>query len=139
MDINDHRLQENEMQEKIDNFKEDNDVIYQYTIEQAIEDGVLVRLPYLKVPYKDEKISVVITTNMMESFRVVCSNGMYTEQVDGEIVLDALNKTIRTGLRMLNETNKEDEPNMRLRVIKPDTYWVIADGSGITFLKPEDR
>ena len=45
---------------------------------------------------------------------------------------------VKRGLDMLNEYDPEDSDYMRLRVIEKDEIWVVYNGEGITFMKPED-
>ncbi|OVE80498.1 hypothetical protein BVY01_00165 [bacterium I07] len=94
-------------------------VISVYTQDQAIDDGILVPVGRLNTGQQ-----VVFTRNLFET-------GGYE---DLEKRLDL----IQTGIAMLNKSDSEDSPYMRLRVIEKGQIWVIADGNGLTFLKPED-
>ena len=42
------------------------------------------------------------------------------------------------GLELLKKYDSEDTDFMRLRVIEKDEIWVVYNGEGITFMKPED-
>jgi hypothetical protein len=44
---------------------------------------------------------------------------------------------IKQGIALLKKPDPEDSVYNMLRVIKKDV-WMIVDGDGITFLKPED-
>jgi len=96
---------------------EENNVIYSYTKEQAIEDGVLVSVGTVGTQ------SVVFTSNLF-------ADGYEDKQKRIELV--------NRGLEMLKQPDPEDTDYMKLRVIEKDKIWVILDGSGITFLRPED-
>ncbi len=94
-----------------------DDIISRYTQEQAIEDGILVKVgTYGKLP-------VVFTTNLF---------------YDGYEEKEKRIELVKKGLEMLKQPDKEDTDYMKLRVIEKDKIWVILDGDGITFLKPED-
>lgn len=100
--------------------KKNNDepeVIYAYTREQAIEDGVLVPVGMAG------NQSVVFTSNLF-------ADGY--EDKDKRIAL------VNRGLEMLRQPNPEDSEHMKLRVIEKDKIWVIWNGEGFTFMKPED-
>jgi hypothetical protein len=45
---------------------------------------------------------------------------------------------IKKGLNLLAKVDKEDTNYMRLRVVVKDKIWVVLNGEGITFMKPED-
>jgi len=92
-------------------------VIFAYTLEQAISDGVLVKVGNLG------KLPVIFTTNLLED-----------GYEDKETRLVLINK----GIEMLKKPDPEDSEYMKLRVIEKDKIWVIWDGNGITYLKPED-
>lgn len=42
------------------------------------------------------------------------------------------------GLDLLRKEDPVDSDHMRLRVIEKDEIWVVYNGEGITFMKPED-
>lgn len=94
-----------------------DEIIYSYTQEQAIEDGILVKVGACG------KVPVIFTTNLF-----------YDGYEDREKRVELVKK----GLEMLKQPDKEDTDYMKLRVIEKDKIWVILDGNGITFLKPED-
>ena len=100
------------------NTNEDFEVIYTYTREQAIEDGVLVPVGHIG------NQSVVFTSNLF-------ADGYEDEQKRKELV--------NRGLEMLRQSDPEDTDYMKLRVIEKDKIWVIWHaGEGFTFMKPED-
>ena len=94
-----------------------DDIISRYTQEQAIEDGILVKVGACG------KLRVVFTTNLF---------------YDGYEEKEKRIELVKKGLEMLKQPDKEDTDYMKLRVIEKDKIWVILDGNGITFLKPED-
>jgi hypothetical protein len=96
-----------------------DNVISTYTQEQAIEDGILVRVGRLTSGQR-----VVFTTNLFET-------GGYDDPAK-RIQL------IERGIILLQQPDPEDTDYMKLRVIEKDRIWVIADGNGLTFMRPED-
>ena len=98
-------------------------IISEYTMEQGIEDGILVEVG--EVLGKDRtKIRVVFTRTLFEE-------GGYEDKAR-RIAL------VRKGMELLMDSDSEDTDYMRLRVIEKGEIWVIHDGNGITFMKPED-
>jgi type I site-specific restriction endonuclease len=93
-------------------------VISKYTARDAVEDGIFVEVGSVG------KNPVYFTTNLFES-------GDY-QYHDKRVGL------VKRGLDMLNEYDPEDSDYMRLRVIEKDEIWVVYNGEGITFMKPED-
>ena len=93
-------------------------VISKYTAKDAVEDGIFVEVGSIG------KEPVYFTSNLFES-------GGYEDQ-DKRISL--LNK----GLDLLRKEDPEDSDYMRLRVIEKDEIWVVYNGEGVTFMKPED-
>ena len=104
------------MDKSNDLFDETN-VIFEYTREEAIDDGFLV--PVGRIGNQ----SVVFTTNLF-------SEGY--EDKDKRIEL------IKKGLRLLRQPDPEDTDYMKLRVIEKNRIWLIWNGEGFTFMKPED-
>jgi len=96
-----------------------DNVISTYTQDQAIEDGILIKVGVLTSGQK-----VVFTTNLFES-------GGYDDPVK-RIQL------IERGIHCLRQPDPEDTDHMKLRVIEKDRIWVVADGNGLTFMRPED-
>ena len=93
-------------------------VISKYTAKDAVEDGIFVEVGSVG------KHPVYFTTNLFES-------GGY-EDCDKRVGL------VKHGLDMLSEYDPEDSDYLRLRVIEKDEIWVVYNGEGITFMKPED-
>ncbi|MBI4210158.1 MAG: hypothetical protein HY544_01455 [Candidatus Diapherotrites archaeon] len=92
------------------------EVIYSYTLEQALVDGILVKTGHLQ----PSGLPVVFTSNLFED------------------VKDHYKEIIATGLELLNKPDEEDTPYMKLRVIETGSIWVVANAEGVTFMKPED-
>ena len=108
----------------MDGFFDDADVISVYTREDAIQDGVLVKLD---VRASGNPLDVCFTTNLWADYKAD--------------ELHRLRATlIMTGLTRLNADDPEDLPGVRkLRVVVEDRIWVIEDTDGaITFMRPED-
>lgn len=93
-------------------------VISKYTAKDAVEDGIFVEVGSVG------KNPVYFTSNLFES-------GGYK---DNSKRIDL----VKRGLEMLNEYDPEDSDYMRLRVIEKDEIWVVYNGEGVTFMKPED-
>ena len=87
-----------------------------YTTQQAIDDGMLVKVGELST----NKLPVIFTSNLFEE------------------VKDHYQEIIQKGLSMLNQPNEEDDEYYKLRVITKNQIWVIANAEGVTFMKPED-
>lgn len=97
---------------------DDKDIISKYTQDDAIADGMLV-----VIGLTNNNIRIVFTSNLFE-------NG-YND-------FNTRDTLIKKGLNLLAKANKEDTNYMRLRVIVKDKIWVVLNGEGITFMKPED-
>jgi hypothetical protein len=93
-------------------------VISKYTARDAVEDGIFVEVGSIG------REPVYFTSNLFES-------GGYKDR--GKRV-DLVNR----GLELLKKYDPEDSDHMRLRVIEKDEIWVVYNGEGITFMKPED-
>jgi hypothetical protein len=93
-------------------------VISKYTARDAVEDGVFVEVGSVG------KGPVYFTSNLFES-------GGYKDR-DKRVAL------VNRGLELLKEDDPEDSEYMRLRVIEKGEIWVVYNGEGITFMKPED-
>lgn len=94
--------------------------IHVYTRQQAIQDSVLV--PVGDVHFGDEKIGVCFTANLLAEHPSV----------------EECKALIRLGFALLNTPDPEDDGYRKLRVVVTDKVWVIHDGEGITFLRPQD-
>ena len=93
-------------------------VIYRYTQDEAIEDGVLVHV------------------GNVGKHRVVFANTLFVQGYEDETKRKAL---IEQGLELLCGRDQEDSPDRRHRVIEKDKIWVIWNvGEGFTFLTPGD-
>lgn len=87
-----------------------------YTLEQALEDGILIKVGELS----NLKIPVVFTSNLFNDVK-----NHYAE-------------IVKKGLEMLNQKDEEDSEYSRMRIIEANRIWVIANNEGVTFMKPED-
>lgn len=100
------------------------DVIFSYTQDQAIEDGVLVLIGYAALGLGRKPERVIFT-------RTLFGDG-YAEE-------EKRRKLLIRGFSLLLLPNPEDSPTMKLRVIEKNKIWVIwNEGEGFTFLTPED-
>ena len=98
-------------------------IISEYTMDQVIGDGILIEVG--EVQREDgAKIKVVFTRNLFEE-------GGYEDKTK-RVAL------VTKGMELLKNSDPEDTDYMRLRVIVKGKIWVIHDGNGITFMKPED-
>lgn len=92
-------------------------IISVYTQEQALEDGILVKVGMIG------KLPVIFTSNLF---------------AEGYEDKEKRMSLIKQGLEMLNKHDDEDTEYMKLRVIEKDRIWVILNAEGFTFMKPED-
>lgn len=94
-------------------------VLYSYTTEQAVEDGVLVYVGDVG-PHK-----VYFTATLM------------AEGYEDQARRIAL---VNKGLSLLRQPDPEDSPTMKLRVIEraDDPTWVIAEPGKLTYMKASD-
>jgi len=93
-------------------------VISKYTAKDGVEDGIFVEVGSIG------KDPVYFTTNLFES-------GDYKDK-DKRVAL------VNRGLELLRKPDPEDTDYMMLRVIEKDEIWLIYNGEGFTFMKPED-
>jgi hypothetical protein len=93
-------------------------VISKYTAKDAVEDGIFVEVGSVG------EEPVYFTSNLFES-------GGYKDR-DKRISL------VNRGLELLKKDDPEDSEYMRLRVIVKGEIWVVYNGEGITFMKPDD-
>ena len=100
---------------------EDENVIVEYTRQQAIADGVLVPTGFAKTT-SGKRIGICFTGHLFEEF-----NDEKERQ-----------KLVEEGLARLRKLDREDSRHRKLRVLRGGLIWVIWDGDGITFLYPED-
>lgn len=92
-------------------------VIYRYTAEDAVRDGVFVHVGNVG------REEVYITSNLF-------AEGYEDEQKRIDLVTK--------GLDLLRKPDPEDTDDMWLRVIEKNKIWVVRNGEGYTFMKPED-
>lgn len=92
-------------------------VIFKYTAEDAVRDGIFLHIGYIG------KEKVYITNNLF-------AEGYEDEQKRTGLV--------NRGLELLRLPDPEDTEYMWLRVIEKDKIWVVRNGEGYTFMKPED-
>ena len=107
----------------MNDFFSEADVVSVYTREQAIDDGILVRVPYRR---DGRNLDLCFTANLF---------------ADYEEDETARNEVIERGLHLLQQHDPEDLPGVRkLRVIEADLIWVVEDfiGGPLTYMRPED-
>jgi hypothetical protein len=92
-------------------------IISKYTAEDAVRDGVFV---YVGDVAKEK---VYFTSNLF---------------ADGYQDFQKRTELVRRGLELLRLPDHEDTDYMHLRVIEKDKIWVVRNGEGITYMKPED-
>ncbi len=93
-------------------------VISKYTAKDAVEDGIFVEVGSIG------KEPVYFTSNLFES-------GGYEDQ-------GKRTDLVKRGIELLGKYDPEDSDYMKLRVIEKGEIWVVYNGEGITFMKPED-
>jgi hypothetical protein len=92
-------------------------VIFSYTAEQAVKDGILVHV------------------GDVGKEKVYFTNNLFSQGYDDYMKRLEL---VRRGLDMLRKPDKEDTDYMMLRVIERDKIWLIRNGEGYTFMMPDD-
>lgn len=92
-------------------------VIYSYTTEQAVEDGVLVHAGSVG------QHQVYFTRTLWDA-----GYSDLQERID----------LVNRGIELLRQPDPEDSKYMKLRVIEKDKLWVIAEPGKLTYLKPDD-
>ncbi|MDA2912533.1 hypothetical protein MYX77_00985 [Acidobacteriia bacterium AH_259_A11_L15] len=92
-------------------------VIYSYTTEQAVEDGILVH------------------TGTVGPHKVYFARTLFDEGYED---LQKRVDLVNTGLELLRQPDPEDTPYMKLRVLRKDKIWVVAEPGKLTYMKPED-
>lgn len=98
-------------------------IISEHTMDQGIEDGILVEVG--EIQRKDRtRIRVVFTRTLFEE-------GGYEDKTK-RVAL------VTRGMELLNSPDPEGTDYMRLWVIEKGKIWVIHDWNGITFMRPED-
>lgn len=97
--------------------KDEWPLIYKYTAEDAVRDGVFVHVGYVG------KEPVYFTSNLFAN--------------DYEDIRKRT-ELIENGLEMLSRPNSEDTDYLWLRVIEKEKIWVARTGEGITYMRPED-
>ena len=107
------------MQEKQDEDTEDEDwpIIYKYTSEDAVRDGVFVYVGDVG------KQKVYFTSNLF---------------AEGYEDLQKRTELVHRGLELLRKPDHEDTDYMHLRVVEKEKIWVVRTGEGITYMRPED-
>ena len=67
--------------------------------------------------------------------RVVFTSGLFAEGYEDQGKRAAL---VNKGLELIRQPDPEDDDYRKLRVIAAGKIWVILDGDGFTFLRPDD-
>lgn len=94
------------------------DVIYTYTAEDAVSDG----------------ISIPIGTAGDEP--VYFTSSPFSDGYERQP--EKIRELVERGLELLRQPEEEDTDYMRLRVVEKDRIWAILDGDGYKFMKLED-
>ena len=92
-------------------------VIYSYTTEQGVEDGILIH------------------TGSAGEHRIYFTRTLWDEGYDD---LQKRVDLVKRGLDLLRQPDSEDTKYMKLRVIEKDKIWVIAEPGKLTYMKPDD-
>ena len=101
-------------------FFADAEVISSYTTQQAVEDGMLVPVGQVG------ECPVYFTRNCFERF---------------DLEDDKKRRAVvEVGLAALRKPDREDDGYRKLRAfnVNDEKVWVILDGQGVTFMRPED-
>jgi hypothetical protein len=93
-------------------------VISKYTARDAVEDGIFVEVG------SAGDAPIYFTTNLFES------GGYRERQKRADLVM--------TGIELLKKPDPKDSDYIHLRVIEEGQIWVVYNGEGITFMRPED-
>ena len=93
------------------------EVIYRYTAENAVEDGLFVPV------------------GTIGDYPVYFTSNLFAEGYEDA---GRRRELVHRGLGLLRQRDPEDTEYMRLRVIEKDRIWVTLTGEGYTFMKPED-
>mgnify|MGYP001584296622 CR=1 FL=1 len=92
-------------------------VIFSYTTEEAVADGVLIYV------------------GDVGHNKVYFTNGLLAQGYEDA---DKRRELVNRGLELLRLPDHEDTPYMKLRVIEKDRIWTIAEPGKITYMEPED-
>jgi hypothetical protein len=101
---------------------EDN-VIYAYTLQQAIEDGVLVELFKNRWSQLSGGKPIVATENLFQS-------------VSGAALLEIWNEFVQWRKNVMQTLPEEEQ--MFVTSMNNEKVWVIEDGAAFTLLYPDD-
>jgi len=99
------------------------DVVYSYTLEQAIEDGVLVEVFKKRWDQLSHGKPIVATSHLFESVSLASLVEIWNEFVHWR-------KTVMSTL--------PEEEQMFVTSMNDEKIWVIEDGQAFTMLYPED-
>jgi hypothetical protein len=102
---------------------EDTNVIYAYTLKQAIEDGVLVEIFKNRWNALSGGKPIVATSHLFEQVSLAGLMEIWNEFVEWR-------KTVMATL--------PEEKQMFHTKINSEIVWVIEDGAAFTLLYPED-
>ena len=105
--------------ENRDEYQKDEEwpIISKYTAEDAVRDGVFVYVGDVG------KAKVYFTSNLV---------------AEGYEDLQKRTELVNRGLKLLRQPDREDTDYMHLRVIEKGKIWVVRNGEGITYMRPED-
>jgi len=103
--------------EKGENEGEEWPLIFKYTAEDAVRDGIFVHVGNVG------REKVYFTSNLF---------------AEGYEDLQKRTELVNQGLELLRKPDREDTDYMHLRVIEKGKIWVVRTREGITYMKPED-
>src|SRR4051794_37318675 len=98
-------------------------VIYKYTLDQAIADGVLVKLFENRWPVLSGGKPIVATAHLFDEVTMAGLLEIWNSYVEWRI--------------KVNHLHSEKNQNFRTKM-NEKTVWVIEDGQAFTLLYPED-
>lgn len=123
---------------------DESDVVFRYTEEQAVEDGILFDLAQLHQQWAEKGLFSHITTNLLEKKGYLRKNQETgKDELNVPCVVDLLN----TCLQIVKDGRKKDPEETRMftgKAESPDgeqfTVWCVANGlHRFTILLPEDN
>jgi hypothetical protein len=101
----------------------DTNVIYEYTLEQAIADGVLAEIFKNRWPELSGGKPIVATSHILSEFSLAACQEIWNEYVHWrEHIMPTL----------------PEEEQLFKTIMNSETVWVLDDGAAFTILFPDD-